>query len=619
RGPGRAGRTPLPWLGALLIGYLLIPLAGYVERLATTPSRSLATPGLGAALVTSLVTATVATAVIAVTGVPLAYLLARPRGWVARVLGFAVALPLALPPLVSGILLLLVVGPYTPLGRLASGRLTDDLAGIVIAQVFVAAPFLIISARSAFAAVDPGLAEAARTLGHGPWSRFSRVAVPTAAAGIRAGLLLAWLRAFGEFGATVLLAYHPYSLPVFTFVQFSGTGLDATLLPTAAALTAAGVVVAVAALPARRVRRSPPWAEGPAPTRPPPPGAARPTTLQLDIVARRGGFTVAVRHTTGGPRLALLGSSGAGKSTTLRALAGVLPVDRASFRIGARELSALPPERRNIGYLPQDAALLPHAPVWRQASFGVGSDPALARWWLHRLGVADLVDRLPSELSGGQRRRVALVRALARAPELLLLDEPCSGLDQPTREDLRRDLRALQQSGHFATVLVTHDPDEAAFLADDVIVLDAGRVLQRGPVGQVLAHPASLRVATLLGIANHGTGEIRDHQVWSGRADLGPAPAQLSQGDRVSWAVRAESVLLSGAGAPRARVIDVAPLSFGVEVLVELTGGLTLRARAAGCRLAPGASCAVEVAAGALLVWPGDVAGWTGAQPLPAP
>ncbi|MHB8452871.1 MAG: molybdate ABC transporter permease subunit, partial [Mycobacteriales bacterium] len=143
---------------------------------------------------TSLLTATVATAVIAVTGVPLAYLLARPRGWVARVLGVAVALPLALPPLVSGILLLLVVGPYTPLGRLAGGRLTDDLAGIVIAQVFVAAPFLIISARSAFAAVDPGLAEAARTLGHGPWSRFSRVAVPTAAAGIRAGLLLAWLR-----------------------------------------------------------------------------------------------------------------------------------------------------------------------------------------------------------------------------------------------------------------------------------------------------------------------------------------------------------------------------------------------------------------------------------------
>ena len=125
-------------------------------------------------------------------------------------------LPLALPPVMSGILLIYMVGPYTTLGRLFHRRLTGSVAGIVLAQVFVSAPFLVIAARSAFAAVDPALEDAGRHPRPRSLARFLRVSLPVAAAGIRAGLLLTWLRAIGEYGATVLLTYHPYSLPVYT-------------------------------------------------------------------------------------------------------------------------------------------------------------------------------------------------------------------------------------------------------------------------------------------------------------------------------------------------------------------------------------------------------------------
>ena len=165
-----------------------------------------------------------------------------------------VQLPLALPPVMAGVVLIYLVGPYTTIGSFFGGRLTGSLAGIVLAQTFVAAPFLVIAARSAFAAVEPALDDLAATLGKRPLARFLRVSLPVAAPGIRAGLLLTWLRAFGEYGATVLVAYHPYSLPVFTYVQFSGGGLPDTQAPTVLALAAAIAVVLISRL---RVPRRP--------------------------------------------------------------------------------------------------------------------------------------------------------------------------------------------------------------------------------------------------------------------------------------------------------------------------------------------------------------------------
>jgi molybdate transport system permease protein len=167
-----------------------------------------ATRLLQASLV-SVGSATVATALVALGGIPLGYVLARVPGRAMAMLGFAVQLPLALPPLASGILLLFLVGYASPLGRLTNGALTDSFTGIVLAEAFVAAPFLIIAARSAFSTIDPVLEDVAATLGHRPWAIFRRVSLALAVRGIWAGLLLTWLRAFGEFGATVMVAYHP--------------------------------------------------------------------------------------------------------------------------------------------------------------------------------------------------------------------------------------------------------------------------------------------------------------------------------------------------------------------------------------------------------------------------
>ena len=215
-------KSPLPWLGLVIVVYLAVPIVAFGFRLATGPVRGFQTPGLFPAFAVSVECATISLAVVTLFGVPLAYLLARPRGALSSLITVVVVIPLALPPLMGGILLIYLVGPYSFLGRHFGGHLTQSIVGIVLAQTFVAAPFLIVVARSAFRAIDPALLDVAATLGHSELSRFRRVAVPLAADGIRAGMLLAWLRAFGEYGATVILAYHPFSLPVYTYNQFSG-------------------------------------------------------------------------------------------------------------------------------------------------------------------------------------------------------------------------------------------------------------------------------------------------------------------------------------------------------------------------------------------------------------
>ncbi|HLI61723.1 MAG TPA: ATP-binding cassette domain-containing protein [Solirubrobacteraceae bacterium] len=600
----RWARSPLPWLGGLLGLYLLGPIAAFLGRLAEHGAARPA-PGLGGALVTSLVTASISTVIIVALGVPLAYLLARARGRVAAALGVLVALPLALPPLMSGILLIEVVGPYTAIGRLFDGRLTDTPAGIVLAQTFVSAPFLVVAARSAFAAVDPALEDVAATLGHGRLARFVRVALPVAAPGIAAGALLAWLRAFGEFGATVILAYHPYSLPVYTYVQFSSTGLPSTIAPVAVALGAAAVLLVLTARPRRRSRRRA--------VRLPPPAAPIPSPagpLSFRLSKRLGAFALGLEYAGSTRQLAILGPSGAGKTLTLRLLAGLEVTDAAAVTAGGQDLGGLAAERRGIGYVPQAPSLLPHRTVWQQVTFGVGADPALAAWWLDRLGLHGLESRLPEELSGGQQRRVALARALARNPRLLLLDEPFSALDAPVRDRLRRDLRRLQRDHDLATVLVTHDPEEAALLAQEVLVIDAGRLLQSGPWAAVFRHPASAQVAALLGIANTCAGVVTapDRIACAGvvlRAPTGALPA----GTPVSWCIRPECVRLGDDGSYPARLIDTLDLGTGHETLVQLAPGLQLTSRGLHAPApALGADCRVELPYDDLTVWPAEEA-----------
>jgi molybdate transport system permease protein len=588
----------------LLAIYLLAPILAFVVRLrhgAPSPE------GLGPALATSLFTATVSAGIVTVFGVPLAYLLARGRGLTTRLLTVLVALPLALPPLMSGLLLLYVVGPYTAVGELFDGRLTDTRAGIVLAQTFVSAPFLVIAARAAFATVDPALEDVAATLGHGRWARFRLVAVPAALPGIGAGVMLAWLRSFGEFGATVILAYHPYSLPVFTFVQFDATGLPATVLPIAASLAAALVVLLLVQLraPRRRGRAPQGQIEAGAPKAA---GARPPVRLEFALSKRlRSGFSLDLAHRARSPRVALLGPSGAGKTLTLRLLSGLASIEpRGHVQAGAQSLDCLPPERRGIGYVPQHPSLIPRRTVWRQVVFGAKARPSLAVWWMKRLELTGLEDRYPDELSGGQQRRVALARALATEPALLLLDEPFTGLDAPVRNRLGRELRHLQHEVGLSTVVVTHDAEEAALLADEIIVIDNGRMLQAGTRESVFHAPISPQVASLLGIVNAHRGRIvAPGSVASNGAGIQAATGELAEGREVIWCVRPEQISICPDGQYSAILLDCIDLGSVRELTIALGGTLELTVRTSDSpRLRNGEAVSVDLAPEDISIWP---------------
>jgi molybdate transport system permease protein len=605
----RAG-SPLPWLGGLLALYLLAPLLAFLLRLRHGVSSA---PGVGSALATSLLTASIATAVIALLGIPLAYLLARAPRPSARVLEALLALPLALPPLISGLLLLYVLGPHTAAGRLFDGRLTETRAGIVLAQTFVAAPFLLISARAAFAELDPALEDVAATLGFGRLARFTRVAVPGALVGISAGLLLSWLRAFGEFGATVIVAYHPYSLPVFTFVQFDATGVPATVLPILLALAAALVVLLTVALRPPRPRKGPRIAAARPPDRGPP---SEP--LRFSLRASAGSFELEVAHEAGAPHLALLGPSGAGKTFTLRLLAGLAGAG-GEVVLGTRELGRLAPEARDIGYVPQSPALMARRSVWQQVTFGPHACPELAAWWIERLGLKGLEQRYPQQLSEGQRRRVALTRALARQPRLLLLDEPLTGLDAAVRRRLRRELRSVLREAGISSVIVTHDPEEAALLAEEIVLLDGGRVLQAGPTRALFNRPCSPAVAELLGVENTHTGRVlAPGRIACRGVELPAATGDLAVGAEILWCVRPERLHPAAEGTLSGVVSDAMDVGLARELTVTVGGELDLLLRTSDPPQARvGQSLYLALAPEDVAVWPaGGAPAGTTAEPL---
>jgi len=589
-------------LGGLIVVYLSVPLVAFGIRFLGSENRGFHSPGLFPSLAVSLETATISLVLISLFGIPLAYLLARSTGWVSSLVGLAVQLPLALPPLMSGILLIYLVGPYTFLGRLFDGHLTNSIIGVVLAQTFCAAPFLIVAARAAFGAVDSASLDMAATLGHSELSRFCRVAVPLAAPGIRAGMQLAWLRAFGEYGAVIVLAYHPFTLPVYTYNQFSGIGLPTTIAPTALALGVAVVVVVV--LSRFRLGARP----RPAVVLPQslPPTPVTPTPVSFDIDHRFGTFRLALQRCGGGSHLAILGPSGSGKSLLLRSLAGLYGPTPGAVWYGDRRVTDVPVEARRVGYVAQGFALYPHLTVWQHLLFADGATPAMAAYWLTHLRLDGLQDRYPSELSGGQRQRVGLAQALCRSPELLLLDEPFSALDAPVRHELRREVRRLQQETGLATVLVTHDPEEAAFLADEVIVISDGCALQSGTTRELFTRPDSPEVARLLGIPNLHRGEVTSEGwITSGGALVAADSGTLAPGTAVLWSIRPERVSLLPSGGLAGTFVDVADVGTSVDLFICITPQLEIQARQEDpVDFRIGDSCRVGLARQAIAVWP---------------
>jgi molybdate transport system ATP-binding protein len=244
--------------------------------------------------------------------------------------------------------------------------------------------------------------------------------------------------------------------------------------------------------------------------------------LLVDAGISRGGFGMRLRIAVRPGRiLAVLGPNGAGKSTLLRAVAGLTPISSGQISLSGQVLddaasgTFVEPAQRPIGMVFQDYRLFPHLRVVDNIAFAAraaGQDRTssrrLAGEWMDRLALAELATRRPAELSGGQAQRVALARALARQPALLLLDEPLSALDARTRLEVQSELRTHLSDFAGPCLLVTHDALEALVLADELVVIEAGAVVQQGPPAQVARRPVTDYVARLVGLnllAGHQT------------------------------------------------------------------------------------------------------------------
>lgn len=222
----------LTGLSLVLVGYIVVPLAFFVSSLGGGEVSMLLEPYVREAAAVSLAGAAVSTVLALVFGVPLAYLLARREFRGKAVVEGLVLMPLVLPPVVGGILLLMSFGPNSLVGGAAESagfRLTRSMAGVVLAQTYISAPFLVLAARSGFEAVDVRLEQASRLLGKSELETFFRISLPLARRAVVAGAVLTFARAIGEFGATLMMAYYPRTMPVQIWAEFVGGGLDGAL------------------------------------------------------------------------------------------------------------------------------------------------------------------------------------------------------------------------------------------------------------------------------------------------------------------------------------------------------------------------------------------------------
>ena len=259
-------------------------------------------------------------------------------------------------------------------------------------------------------------------------------------------------------------------------------------------------------------------------------------SLDATIRLKRDEFALDVQlEVSAGETIAVLGPNGAGKTTLLRALAGLVPINgRVELNGQVLDDSAagrhIPTERRRVGIVFQDHVLFPHMTVLDNVAFGLRHDSSrIAREWLDRAGLGDRANAMPRELSGGQAQRVALIRTLATEPHLLLLDEPLSALDVTIRAEVRRELSRQLSGFHGVRILVTHDPLEAIALADRLVVLEHGKVVQSGSPAEVTARPRSRFVADLAGV-NLLRGQGRgDHVELAGGTAL--AAPEAGDGD----------------------------------------------------------------------------------------
>jgi len=319
------------------------------------------------------------------------------------------------------------------------------------------------------------------------------------------------------------------------------------------------------------------------------PAATAAQGLDARLVVDREAFRLDIAlRAAPGEVVALLGPNGAGKTTALRALAGLAPLTAGHLRLDGADLRRTPPESRPVGVVFQDYLLFPHLTALDNVAFGPrcrGAGKAEARAqaaeWLDRMGLAGHAGARPRRLSGGQAQRVAVARALATHPRLLLLDEPLAALDARTRLEVRAQLRRHLAAFEAVAVLVTHDPLDAMVLADRLVVVEGGRIVQEGSPSEIARHPRTEYIAQLVGL-NLYRGQAEGHTV---RLAAGPAVStteDLSGPVFVAFPPGAVTLYRERPTGTSARNLwhcEVAGLeTHGDQIRVELTGELALAA-----------------------------------------
>lgn len=327
-------------------------------------------------------------------------------------------------------------------------------------------------------------------------------------------------------------------------------------------------------------------------------------TLVLDGIEKRYGDFVALHRTElsirAGEFITLLGPSGSGKTTILMSIAGFVSPSAGRMLLDGRDVTALPPERRNCGVVFQGYALFPHLTVFDNVAFplrarGITGDAARPKI-MAALAIAKLdafAHRYPRQLSGGQQQRVALARSLVFSPELLLLDEPLSALDRALRKEFQSEFKSIHREVGTTFIYVTHDQEEALTMSDRIVILDKGRILQIAPPSELYERPATEFVAGFLGKSNFLRGKVAS--VAGGSAELRmPGFATLAldngtgarAGERAVAALRPEKIRLATPGDAgdampgqvRGRVGGVTYLGASIEVELRLANDEALLA-----------------------------------------
>lgn len=444
------------------------------------------------------------------------------RAWVD---GF-LTLPLVLPPTVVGFFLLLLLGRRSFIGHLLQQigvTIVFSWPATVIAATVVAFPLMYRTTLGAFDQVSPNLLDAARTLGASERLVFRRVLLPLAAPGVIAGTVLAFARAMGEFGATLMVAGdipgRTETMPIAIFSAAAGGDMSQAFLWVGLIVVLSLAIIRLLNREGALQRPARPHlvsSLAPAPVTPLPVRQDQSTqfaSLDLDVAKTLEQFELKVRFRAGSEAVGLLGASGAGKSMTLRMIAGIVTPDRGRIVLSSRVLfdrSAginIPAAQRKIGVVFQDYALFPNMTVAENVGFGLSALTASERQariqkQLDRMHIADLANRNPSEISGGQRQRVAIARCMAIEPDALLFDEPFAALDPHLRRQMEEQLRATLAGYDGVVIFVTHDMEEAFRFCTDLLVLDSGRVIASGPKHKIFERPQTVATARLTGCKN---------------------------------------------------------------------------------------------------------------------